>query len=283
MVFYLWTSVSIKVGRTLQVTIKEDQQLAKLSHLIAKHYEHQTVTLPSVSRLFAKAISSLRLYPRSFRVLEKLFGWEKLVPSDVAFESLQQFKMIDVATLKRQAHEATAQPEVAEVIETAAPAINRSWESYHFDYSKLVKLIGLHTSGSFGLYLLLTAEVHPNTIVLALLMYSLCGATSSHWLTQFKNHYLQALASLAATIVSGLTRATSARRLCRFSWPGSAAGPEKVSCPNIPVKPLKPFQTGSILWWSRDHRLHHKFGDSESDPYPIVHGFWFGASIVLPP
>eukprot|EP01134_Creolimax_fragrantissima_P001084 CFRG1084T1 len=32
---------------------------------------------------------------------------------------------------------------------------------------------------------------------------------------------------------------------------------------------------GSILWWSRLHRLHHSFPDTPADPYGPVYGFWY--------
>jgi len=32
---------------------------------------------------------------------------------------------------------------------------------------------------------------------------------------------------------------------------------------------------GSILWWSRDHRAHHRFTDTPRDPYDISKGFWW--------
>lgn len=31
----------------------------------------------------------------------------------------------------------------------------------------------------------------------------------------------------------------------------------------------------SILIWARDHRVHHRFVDSDKDPYSISKGFWF--------
>jgi stearoyl-CoA desaturase (Delta-9 desaturase) len=31
---------------------------------------------------------------------------------------------------------------------------------------------------------------------------------------------------------------------------------------------------GSALWWSHGHRLHHKYVDTELDPYSIKKGFW---------
>jgi stearoyl-CoA desaturase (Delta-9 desaturase) len=32
---------------------------------------------------------------------------------------------------------------------------------------------------------------------------------------------------------------------------------------------------GSIIWWSRKHRLHHRFTDTSRDPYSASEGFWY--------
>jgi stearoyl-CoA desaturase (delta-9 desaturase) len=32
---------------------------------------------------------------------------------------------------------------------------------------------------------------------------------------------------------------------------------------------------GSIFHWARDHRLHHKFSDTEYDPHTMARGFFF--------
>ncbi|BFZ53822.1 stearoyl-CoA 9-desaturase [Savitreella phatthalungensis] len=32
---------------------------------------------------------------------------------------------------------------------------------------------------------------------------------------------------------------------------------------------------GSIRWWSRDHRAHHRYTDTEKDPYSVRKGFWY--------
>ncbi|ORX70054.1 hypothetical protein DL89DRAFT_267283 [Linderina pennispora] len=31
---------------------------------------------------------------------------------------------------------------------------------------------------------------------------------------------------------------------------------------------------GSIFWWSRDHRVHHRYTDTTRDPYNALEGFW---------
>lgn len=32
---------------------------------------------------------------------------------------------------------------------------------------------------------------------------------------------------------------------------------------------------GSILWWSRHHRAHHRYTDTDLDPYGAHHGLWW--------
>jgi stearoyl-CoA desaturase (Delta-9 desaturase) len=32
---------------------------------------------------------------------------------------------------------------------------------------------------------------------------------------------------------------------------------------------------GSLRWWSRDHRAHHKYVDTDKDPYAAPKGFWY--------
>jgi len=32
---------------------------------------------------------------------------------------------------------------------------------------------------------------------------------------------------------------------------------------------------GSIRWWSRDHRAHHRYTDTDKDPYSVKKGFWY--------
>lgn len=32
---------------------------------------------------------------------------------------------------------------------------------------------------------------------------------------------------------------------------------------------------GSIKWWSRGHRAHHRYTDTGLDPYNAHHGFWY--------
>ncbi|KAJ2752706.1 stearoyl-CoA 9-desaturase [Coemansia aciculifera] len=31
---------------------------------------------------------------------------------------------------------------------------------------------------------------------------------------------------------------------------------------------------GSIFWWARDHRVHHRYTDTPRDPYDAIQGFW---------
>ncbi|KAJ1918899.1 stearoyl-CoA 9-desaturase [Tieghemiomyces parasiticus] len=38
---------------------------------------------------------------------------------------------------------------------------------------------------------------------------------------------------------------------------------------------------GNILWWCRDHRVHHRFTDTEKDPYGAQNGFWYSHLIWM--
>ncbi len=32
---------------------------------------------------------------------------------------------------------------------------------------------------------------------------------------------------------------------------------------------------GSVIWWSKEHRVHHRYEDTDQDPYGIQKGFWY--------
>jgi stearoyl-CoA desaturase (delta-9 desaturase) len=32
---------------------------------------------------------------------------------------------------------------------------------------------------------------------------------------------------------------------------------------------------GSVRWWARDHRAHHRYTDTDKDPYNALRGFWY--------
>lgn len=32
---------------------------------------------------------------------------------------------------------------------------------------------------------------------------------------------------------------------------------------------------GSAKWWSRGHRAHHRYVDTDQDPYSAIKGFWY--------
>jgi hypothetical protein len=173
-VFYLWHSVSIKVGRSLQVTFQHDETIAKIIESISKQYEHKVISLPNVSRLIAKGNKLLlRRQNHTFATaFASLFGWEQVTPSQLAFESLQQFKMVDTATLRKQAK--VIESEEIEFVNTPEP-VNKSWDTYHFDVTKVLKLTAIHSAGFYGMYLLGTAHIHPYTLVFAAVHYFFCG------------------------------------------------------------------------------------------------------------
>jgi stearoyl-CoA desaturase (delta-9 desaturase) len=32
---------------------------------------------------------------------------------------------------------------------------------------------------------------------------------------------------------------------------------------------------GSVKWWARGHRIHHRYVDTDKDPYNAKRGFWY--------
>ena len=38
----------------------------------------------------------------------------------------------------------------------------------------------------------------------------------------------------------------------------------------------------NIYYWVRDHRVHHKYSDTDADPHNSHRGFWFAHMVSLP-
>ncbi|KAF7719260.1 Uncharacterized protein PECH_004811 [Penicillium ucsense] len=52
---------------------------------------------------------------------------------------------------------------------------------------------------------------------------------------------------------------------------GEASTPLKIYLAAAGVSAVQ----GSIRWWSRGHRAHHRYTDTEKDPYSVYKGFWY--------
>lgn len=50
---------------------------------------------------------------------------------------------------------------------------------------------------------------------------------------------------------------------------------EPLLLPQFSTHPNTPFVYCCCRWWCRDHRAHHKYSDTEKDPYGIQQGFWY--------
>ncbi len=176
----------------------------------------------------------------------------------------------EASLLRRRTRAAVAAPQEEITPEAAAAAVNARYERalaamevkgaattitkvsesgevieddvYFFDYSKTTKLFLMHSFGCYGLYLALTGQCHYNTLWLSFAMYWLAGLgiTGGY-------HRLWAHKSYSCS--------RPVQWLLAFY--GAAAG------------------EGSIFWWSRDHRMHHKFEETRKDPYSIRYGFWW--------
>eukprot|EP00042_Codosiga_hollandica_P042068 m.380809 g.380809 ORF g.380809 m.380809 type:complete len:578 (-) comp56236_c0_seq6:79-1812(-) len=246
-VFYLWHSISIKVGRTLEISFREDEVLTRITEAISKQYIDQPISLPSVSRLISKAekILTQRSKSRAVYLLEKFVGWEQIVPSQVVSKSLYTFATSKSATPLKNAvivqKDVVVEDPDAETPEGVEEPIDRSWNDYKVDYAKIYKLGILHL-GVYGAYRLFTEEVDVRTKLLGLLMYYLCGVGITGGYHRFWAHK---------------SYETSYPVQVLLAWFGAACG------------------EGSIFWWARDHRMHHKYSDTDRDPYPIAHGFFW--------
>jgi fatty-acid desaturase len=132
----------------------------------------------------------------------------------------------------------------------AAPVsgpVNRSWESYHFDWTKTLKLAVMHATGFYGLYLLFFTNVHPYTKFFVFVHHYMCGLLICAHRLLYRSSSLTGLG-----ITGGYHRLFAHKSFeaplwvqSLFAFFGAGAG------------------EGSILWWSRDHRMHHKYGDTE--------------------
>lgn len=106
--------------------------------------------------------------------------------------------------------------------------------------SNLFILTLIHALGFWGITFI--SEAHPYTIWLAVILYFLTGLS----------------------ITGGLHRLWSHR-----SYEAS-----------LPLKLFYLFfstmaMVGSAIWWCRDHRIHHKYSDTELDPHNANKGFWW--------
>lgn len=240
LVFHLWQSVSVKISSDLYVTAKvsdKDATLTEIARAIMKQYEHKELSLPSVSRLIAKARKSLSTAPAAYKALERIWGWEALAPPELATTSLRTFgPPPPVSTLHKDpavAQEKTIHLPNGTVLH---PTV------YKFHLTKTIKVVLMNLAGVIGLYRAFTLDVDYRTWILCGVMYWLfgLGITGGY-------HRLWSHKSYSA--VPALEWA--------LAWFGAGAG------------------EGSIYWWSRDHRLHHKFTDTDIDPYSIELGFWW--------
>uniref|UniRef100_A0A1B6CSK6 Fatty acid desaturase domain-containing protein n=1 Tax=Clastoptera arizonana TaxID=38151 RepID=A0A1B6CSK6_9HEMI len=121
--------------------------------------------------------------------------------------------------------------------ETAAPS-----HVTRYYLGNVVLFAVLHISGLYGLYLLGFTEVKWQTtaFVAALYWMGVIGVTGG-------NHRLWSHRTYKA---------------------------------NLPLRSLLMFFSitsfqGEVFQWARDHRVHHKYQDTDADPYNIRRGFWF--------
>lgn len=108
------------------------------------------------------------------------------------------------------------------------------------NHSNIAVMSMIHFFGIAGIFYL--PQAASSTIVLAIILYFLTGLSITGGLHRFWSH-----------------RSYTAKR------------------------PLQIFylffstmaMVGSTIWWCRDHRIHHKYSDTELDPHNARRGFWW--------
>jgi len=100
----------------------------------------------------------------------------------------------------------------------------------------------LFSTPVIGIYGLFTTPLQFNTLILFLITYNLFGIGITMGYHRYFSH-----------------------RSFDASYPVHVA---------LMIMGTGAFQ-GSVLWWSRDHRAHHRYSDTEKDPYGVDKGFFW--------
>lgn len=268
----------------MEAKISDDETtLIQVARIINKRYRAEDMNLRDVSRLLSKCQKKMAGQAWYFPMLRKIGGWEMVTPASDVVRSLRASLFSDDAPTDEQleqpqAHASVTAAEKPVFAEAEAAALERETAAglrkriqqqervfalpsattvaagatqveedeevdvYRFDWSKTFKLFIMHSTGLYGAYLITTGTVDYRTLILAFYMYFMAGLgiTGGY-------HRLWAHKSYSAS--------RPIEYLLMFY--GAAAG------------------EGSIFWWSRDHRMHHKFEDTRKDPYSIRYGFFW--------
>ena len=182
-----------------------------------------------------------------------------------------------------------------------AGPVNRSWDSYDFDWTKTAKLAAMHGAGLYGLYLLFFTNVHPYTKFFVFVHHYFCGMPircfvipyasgllSSHeglnytavYKSSSTGHPLhpfippQVSASRAATTGCGPT--SRSKRPCGCSGCLHSSVQALVRAPSCGGRATIACTT-SLATRTRSVSAPLCFCpvSPAQDPYPIVHGFWW--------
>lgn len=263
-VFHIWQSLSIKIKYSrgaalpvLEAKINDNETtLIQVARLINKQYKSEDITLRDVSRLLSKTQKKMVGQAWYFPMLHKLGGWEMYTPASEVTRSLHA-SLVDDAALEPQAKPKAAVAVSAESADTDAGLAKRHAQQvavatkttpeeevdvYRFDWTKTTKLAIMHVTGLYGVYLISTGTVDYRTLLLASYMNLMAGLGITGGYHRLWAH-----------------KSFNASRPIEYllAFYGAAAG------------------EGSIFWWSRDHRMHHKFEDTRRDPYSIRYGFFW--------
>ena len=125
----------------------------------------------------------------------------------------------------------------------------------HLNWLHVVILAGVPLLGLYGC---LTAKVQIKTVVWAVIYYFMTGLgiTAGNC---FPSIHLRFMTNLSGYHRLWAHRSYTASRPLQYILAALGGGAVE----------------GSIRWWSRDHRAHHRYTDTEKDPYSVRKGLMY--------
>jgi stearoyl-CoA desaturase (delta-9 desaturase) len=148
---------------------------------------------------------------------------------------------------------------VEHVLHTEKPSPPIDWNNWWKELNHTAVIV-IVVPPLLSIWGLLFAPLHWQTAVWAVVYYFITGIgmmlarSRSRWLMPF----------LDPAITAGYHRL----------WAHRAYKASKVLEYVLAVASAGAIQ-GTIRWWCRGHRAHHRYTDTELDPYNAQHGFWY--------
>jgi stearoyl-CoA desaturase (delta-9 desaturase) len=134
-----------------------------------------------------------------------------------------------------------------------------TWNNWWKELNYLSVAI-LTISPSIAIYGALTTKLHPATAAFAIFYYFFTGLGLHHFITSHDHWFSRSPSGITA----GYHRLWSHRSY-------NASTPLQIFLALAGAGAAQ----GSIRWWARGHRAHHRYIDTDLDPYDANRGFWW--------